>query len=297
MHSPILFLVFNRPTPTQKVFNRIRSAQPKKLYISCDGAREGNATDQVNVDTVKNICSQIDWPCNVKRLYRDKNLGCGLAVSSAIDWFFSFEDEGIILEDDCLPSNSFFEFCDQMLEQHRFNENIFIVSGYNAMQRWKYKHHDYFYSYFGGIWGWATWRRAWKFYDFHMHGLEDLIASNFFIDNFGHELGSKRVKQLVKAKAMLESGELDTWDYQWGFSRNSRLGLSCVPSISLIRNIGFGDNATHTKSSCSNIIEEELQFPIRVNYNIRPDPEYDYHLLQGQPLLKRVFTKIKKFFK
>ena len=179
MNTSVLFLVFNRPRPTQEVFSKIKVARPPKLYIACDGPREGIQSDVVNVRKVKDICSQVDWPCDVLTLYRDKNLGCGLAVSSAIDWFFSHEEDGIILEDDCLPSDSFFNYCEQMLDLHRDDENIFLISGYNKLQRYKNNECDCFYSWFGGIWGWATWKRAWNHYDFHMSGLDSLIQSNF----------------------------------------------------------------------------------------------------------------------
>ena len=107
MRSPVLFLVFNRPVPTKQVFDRIKIVKPPRLYIACDGPRDRNHLDLSYVEQVRMICSEVDWPCDVKHLYRDTNLGCGLAVSTAIDWFFSYEEEGIILEDDCLPSDSF----------------------------------------------------------------------------------------------------------------------------------------------------------------------------------------------
>ena len=292
MNSSILFLVFNRPRPTQRVFNQIKRAKPPKLYIACDGPRDGNQVDPINVENVKYICSQVDWPCDVKTLYRDNNLGCGLAVSSAIDWFFSYEEEGIILEDDCLPSNSYFRFCDEMLNLHRSNENIFLVGGYNKMQRWNNHKLDYFYSYFGGIWGWATWKRAWRFYDFKMSGLESFIESNSFVDHFGRKLGLMRQKQLVKAKTLIEAGKLDTWDYQWGFARNANRGLSCMPSVSLIQNIGFESDATHTSSVSDAVFQEELEFPLRNNFNIVVDSEFDYHLLKSQSLASRVWSKL-----
>jgi hypothetical protein len=295
MQSPVLFLVFNRPGSTEKVFSRIKEAKPPRFYIACDGPREGNERDIVNIEKVKSICSRVDWSCKVDTLYRTRNLGCGLAVSSAIDWFFSREEEGIILEDDCLPSDSFFRFCDEMLHLHRDNECVNLIAGYNNMQRWRDAECDYFYSLLGGIWGWASWKRAWCHYDFNMTSLETLIESNYFVNHLGHSPGLRRQKQLVDAKSEIQSGKLDTWDYQWGCTRHSNNGLSCVPAKSLIKNIGFAEDATHTSKGSDKVFQEELVFPLRQNLVLEPDLDFDRRLLTPTPLWKKTLLKLKTF--
>jgi hypothetical protein len=295
MQSPVLFLVFNRPGPTEKVFSRIKEARPPRLYIACDGPREGNERDITNIEKVKYICSRVDWDCNVKTLYRACNLGCGLSVSSAIDWFFSREEEGIILEDDCLPSHSFFRFCDEMLHLHRENESVYLIAGYNKMQRWRDAECDYFYSLLGGIWGWATWKRAWSHYDFNMTSLNSLLESNYFVNHLGHSLGLRRQKQLVDARSAIHSGKLDTWDYQWACTRHANNGLSCVPAKSLIKNIGFAEDATHTSKGSDSVFQEDLIFPLRQNHVLKPDLDFDSRLLTPIPFWKRALLKLKTF--
>lgn len=295
MRSAVLFVVFNRPYCTKPVFSRIREARPPRLYIACDGPRPSPYLDQQKIDEVKLICENIDWDCNVETLYRPCNLGCGLAVSSAIDWFFSHEEEGIILEDDCLPSRSFFKFCDDMLERHRKNERVFMIAGYNKMQQWKHKDCDYFYSLLGGIWGWGTWKRAWRHYDFEMTSLESLIDSNYFANQLGRTLGMRRQRQLVNAKSEIQRGRLDTWDYQWGCTRHANNGLSCMPAKSLIKNIGFDENATHTIKGSDNVYQEDLIFPLRPNHVLEPDLDFDRRLLMPIPFWQRFLQKLKSF--
>jgi hypothetical protein len=294
LNTAVLLLVFNRPDTTSKVFEAIRQAKPPRLYVAADGARAGRVGEAELVAKVREIATAVDWPCEVRTLFRDKNLGCKFAVSGAITWFFEQEEQGIILEDDCLPSQSFFWFCEKMLEIYKYEERIFMVSGYNKQNEWKPSNWDYFFSHLGGIWGWASWRRAWQHYDVEMNNLEEMCNENSFIKEMGETLGVLRQKQLVSAKEKIMSGELDTWDYQWALSRHFHVGLACVPSISLIRNIGFGVDATHTKLvEADSVNEHEIKLPIAYNDAISPDREYDVLFIKRKPLLVRIFEKLK----
>ena len=129
--TAVLFLVFNRPDTTIKVFEKIREAKPSRLYVAADGPREGYSDEKKKVMKVRKIATNVDWPCEVKTLFRDKNLGCKKGVGTAIKWFFEHEEQGIILEDDCLPDPSFFRFCEELLEEYRHNTKIMLVSGQN----------------------------------------------------------------------------------------------------------------------------------------------------------------------
>jgi len=297
MRSAVLFVVFNRPHCTKHVFSRIREARPPRLYIACDGPRLNTFLDQERVDEVKLICENIDWECNVNTLYRASNLGCKLAVSSAISWFFENEEEGIILEDDCLPSRSFFRFCDEMLDLHRDNEGIYLVSGYNKQQRWRDEECDYFYSHLGGIWGWASWRRAWSKFDIEMTHLESMIETGIFTRQMGHQLGIRRQKQLLKAKNAIKDGRINSWAFPWGYTRHVHSGLSCVPSKSLIKNIGFGTQSTHTTGHAETVYEEDMGFPLRINDNLVADLEYDLRFLQTTNLPLRLLLKVSRLLK
>src|SRR5258708_3549575 len=169
-NTPILFLIFNRPFPTRRVFAEIRKARPAKLFVAADGPRPDKPEDLETCRETREIIKDIDWPCEVQTLFRDKNLGCGVAVSGAITWFFQNVEQGIILEDDCLPDPSFFPFCTELLERYKDDERILLISG-NFLQQ-KNKKFMVKASYYGTLiphlWGWASWRRAWAKYDFNL---------------------------------------------------------------------------------------------------------------------------------
>ena len=162
MHSPVLFLVFNRPETTRRVFEAIRTAKPSRLYIAADGPRLEREGERANCEEVRKIALEVDWECDVKTLFRDENLGCKRAVSEGISWFFEHEDEGIILEDDCLPDRSFFSFCKDLLERYRHDTRIMVISGVNFQQGRKRTEYSYYFSIYPHCWGWATWRSAWN---------------------------------------------------------------------------------------------------------------------------------------
>ena len=128
--TPVLFIVFNRLDKTRQVFEAIRQARPPFLYIASDGARFNKEGELEKVQAVRDfIIQNIDWKCEVKTLFRKKNLGCKYAVSGAISWFFNNVDQGIILEDDCLPSKSFFWYCEELLEKYKHDNSIYLISG------------------------------------------------------------------------------------------------------------------------------------------------------------------------
>ncbi|WP_207424486.1 FkbM family methyltransferase [Desertivirga brevis] len=240
--SPVLFLIFNRPEQTKLVFDRIREAKPTKLYIAADGPRpERNELDSCKA--TRDIVKHIDWQCEVKTLFREENLGCKEAVSSAIDWFFQNEEEGIILEDDCLPSNDFFRFCDTLLEKYRFDSRIRHISGCN-LQHGRFRgDHTYYFSNMTHVWGWASWRRVWKDYDKNLSNYEDHEVFSRFIAIFREPLIAESWTNIFK---MVKAGEIDTWDYQLTLINFFNHSLSIIPNYNLITNIGFGENATHT---------------------------------------------------
>ena len=242
-HTPILFIIFNRPDTTQIVFDRIKQIKPKKLFIAADGPREEIEGEKDKCNESRNIIKQIDWECDIKTLYRNENLGCGLSVSTAITWFFDHVEEGIILEDDCLPDLSFFNFCSVLLEKYRNNNNIMHISGNNFQFGRKRGNATYYFSHYPHNWGWATWKRAWEKFDFDLNLLDDYINSISLqktrnkkeLDFFMNILKSQKLK-------------LDIWDYQWLFATWYYNGLSIIPNNNLVTNIGFGNNATHTNN-------------------------------------------------
>ena len=237
---PILFLIFNRPNLTEKVFEKISQVKPTKLFIAADGARNEEEYELCK-KTRQIVLDGINWDCEVKTLFREKNLGCKVAVSSAIDWFFENEEQGIILEDDCLPHQSFFAYCEELLEYYKNDTRIMHISGNNPLI--EYGDNSYFFSKLAHIWGWATWRRAWKYYDVNMNNYGDFLKDHIIKDIWTDE---NRQTQWLNILQDIYNGKIDTWDYQWMYVVFCQNGLCINPQKNLISNIGFGENATHT---------------------------------------------------
>jgi len=264
MRSPVLFLVFNRPDTTTRVFEAIRRAKPPQLYVAADGPRAARAGEKERCDAVRRIATAVDWPCELVTLLREQNLGCKRAVSSAISWFFEHEAEGIVLEDDCVPDPTFFGYCDELLERYRDDPRVMCISGDNFISGvWK-PQESYYFSKYIHIWGWATWRRAWAFYDVDMKDWRKAGSV---------ELTTRRMPGEPRAAAhwselfdRVSSGQIDTWDYQWTYTCWRQGGLSCMPTTNLISNVGFGEGATHTvspESKLANLAALPLELPLR----------------------------------
>ena len=238
------------------------------MYVAADGPRLHKEGEKEKCETVRKIVTQIDWDCELTTLFREENLGCGKAVSEAITWFFDHVDEGIILEDDCLPNTSFFLFCQDLLERYRDNGKITHISGNNFQLGKRRGNGDYFFSNYTFIWGWATWRRAWRKYDYSMRDYE-LLLKNY------------KYKYLIQQEMMrvVKYGNLDTWDVQWQYTNFYYYALAIQPKINLVKNIGFSEDATHTKGNEPKSISDsrfgELTFPLRHPKKITADLKAD----------------------
>ena len=243
--TPILFLIFNRPDTAERVFAEIKKNRPERLFIASDGPRENKEGEKEIVEkTRKMILDMIDWDCEVKTLFREKNLGWKVAVSSAIDWFFEQVEEGIILEDDCLPDQSFFGYCEELLEKYRDDERIMMISGDNFQKEDADMIESYYFSKNIHIWGWATWRRSWQKYDVNMKTYPEFKKQRKMQDIYK---SLSLQEYFVSIFDAVFAGKIDTWDYQWEYAIWENNGLNVMPNINLISNIGFGINATHTK--------------------------------------------------
>lgn len=229
--TAVLFIIFNRPDTTQRVLDAIREAAPRQLFVAADGPREDRPDDHEKCRATREIIRQVDWDCELKTLFQGKNLGCGPGPVAAINWFFQNVEEGIILEDDCLPHPDFFRFCEELLDYYRDNERIMEITGNNFQCGQKRGDASYYFSTYTHNWGWATWRRAWRHYH---HGL---IPA----DDAKH-----------------------VWDRQWMITVRRRRGLTVVPNVNLVSNIGFGTDATHTTHTAgfADLPAEGLGFPL-----------------------------------
>lgn len=242
---PILFLIFNRPNTTQIVFNEIKKIKPIKLYIAADGPRSDNINDKKLCEETKEIIGQINWECDTHTLFREKNLGCKNAVSSALSWFFENEEMGIILEDDCLPTISFFWFCKELLIKYKDDNRIMMISGMNYFNNMIEMDQSYFFSNYTIVWGWASWRRAWKLYEINMKGWK------YFYDNKYINYIYNNKKFIRFALSMFKNTyekRIDTWDIQWYFSTLINNGLSIIPKYNLVTNIGIEGTHVNEKS-------------------------------------------------
>ena len=277
MKTAVAFLIYNRPQKTKKVFEVIRQAKPPMLLVVADGPRPERPNDAKNCAAARAIIEQVDWNCEILKNYSDVNLGCGQRVKSGLDWVFDTVNRAIVLEDDCLPDPSFFRFCDELLEKYQDDERIMTIIGTNGLGKWKSDSQSYhFSSYCPGPWGWASWSRAWCYYDYDINAwdkpeVKEKIRA-FIADDSHYEVMASRFGQVHPKK------EVDTWDYQWFFTVLSNSGLTIVPSVNLIANIGFGSDATHTKSRRSKSANRRtysLQFPLKHPNSVVPDREYN----------------------
>lgn len=286
MNKPVLFLIFNRLDTTIKVFEKIREARPPRLYIASDGWRDDVIDEKQKVLSVREyVLSNIDWECQVKTKFNEKNLGCGKAVSSAITWFFENEPDGIILEDDCVPSRTFFSYCESLLDYYRDNKKIWHIGGYNFIDLSTLSK-SYTFSYIPYIWGWATWADRWKSYKFDLKDYDEKYVKNI-IPNYNFQYYWLEILNKMKTHS------IDTWDYQWTFEIFRHRGLCVFPKLNMISNIGSegvhfnGKNATlFTKTyETSEIIYNKKEY---VDSKIM-NKIYKEHF----GLLDSVFNKIK----
>lgn len=245
--TAVLFLVFNRPDTTKKVLAAIRDIKPQRFYIACDGPRENRHEEQKVVNNLRTfILKNVDWNCEIKTYFRDKNLGCKNAVSSAISWFFENEEMGIILEDDCLPSKSFFYYCEELLERYKNDYRIWQIVGNNFGFESKNKlNSDYLFSRHAQVWGWATWKDRWAKYDKNLTTYKASFENNSDL-SAQLNINEKQVKLIKKHFSLSSMGVIDTWDYQWQATIIANGGLAIYPVKNLISNIGDGPDATHT---------------------------------------------------
>ena len=230
--TAILFLIFNRPNYTKKVFERIRDVKPKKLYVASDGPREENPDDKELVEISRKIATKIDWDCDVKTLFRDRNLGLKKSVADSITWFFKNEKEGIILEDDCLPDITFFKYCEEMLYKFEKNKTIWMICGFNPRHQLK-KTNKVFLSQNPSVWGWATWRDRWSKYNINMptFNLNDKLELHADVPKYVYKYYKKNFNDVYK-------GKIISWAFQFVFEILINKGLVVKPYTNLIRNIG-----------------------------------------------------------
>jgi hypothetical protein len=293
---PIVFIVFNRPDTTAKVFEAIRQAKPNQLFIIADGPRQEFPNEPKKCDAVRSIFDKIDWKCELVKNYSDSNLGCKLRVYTGLDWVFSQVEEAIILEDDCLPHFTFFPFCEELLKYYRYDSRIAVISGQNVQLGKQRTDYSYYFSHYNHCWGWATWKRAWQNFDYDMK-LWPLIRDNNWLEDIFYN--KRDVKYWTKIFQDTFDGKIDSWAYRWNLSCWINNQSSILSNVNLISNIGFGNEGTNTKTSTSifaNMPTEKMDFPLKHPPFMIKDTKSDQFTqdnLYNPSLINRIKRKIK----
>ncbi len=300
-NTPVLLIIFNRTVCLQRVFQRIREIRPAKLYLAADGPRTSRPEDVEKCEAARRlIINNIDWPCQLYTHLNEQNLGCGRGPASAITWFFEHEEEGIILEDDCLVDSSFFTFAQELLEKYRDDQRVGVISAMNMVGDAVPCQHSYMFSRITfGLWGWASWRRVWKDYDIDCKTLPELEKNNelFFSDD-------PAVKWFftISIKGIYEIGGYNGWDFQFGFANLIQSRLSIVPRQNLVQNLGDTGDGTHEPSKIlhqATRTAHSMPFPLvhppYVMPNLTYDRFYSKHVMIQPPCAARRFaTRIAK---
>lgn len=269
--TPVLFLIHRRPEVTARVLAAIREARPVQLLIAADGPEDDPRCQECR----SLVRDAVDWPCEVETRLLARNEGCKRAVAGALDWAFSRHERVIVLEDDCLPHPSFFPFCDEMLERYAEAAEVMQICGSNVTGHEPASEASYFFSRFGPIWGWASWRRAWAHYDVAMGDWPAMRASSDLRGQCPTSMEWLWRKQVFDA---VHRGEIDTWDYQWAYAKMKTGSLSIVPRQNLVSNLGFGPGATHTHDAGdprARLPALAMAFPLASPLDTAPDKEAD----------------------
>lgn len=276
---PVLFCTFNRLECTKRVFERIRMMRPERLYLLSDGPRKNICGEDEKVAAVRKYLEEhIDWECQVYKNFAEKNMGCGRRMSSGISWAFEQEEKLIIIEDDCLPDLSFFRYCKELLELYKENENIMLIGGSNSVGELR-GGDSFVFSPFIENWGWATWKRTWEQYDYDICDWSEKKVPQ----SMKAFMNEREIKNYLRLFDSVYTHEIDTWDYQLQYLLFQKDGLAIVPCKCLVKNIGFGPDATHTKTVPVKLYSEdhEMSFPMHIPSCVKSNEEYNKRALEA----------------
>lgn len=273
--NAVAILTFNRIHTTKKLLELMKIIKPSRLYVIIDAPRKNHDGEVEQVNAVKQLFeNEIDWNCEVKKNYAEENMGTCMRQYTGFSWVFENEEQAIILEDDCIPNIDFFRFCDEMLEKYKNDERVMMVSGSNYLKKWD-SGYSYHFSSMGGIWGWGTWRRAWEKYDVDIKAWGDLALRKNIHNKLGWEMYQHRKE--AWDSLYMNSSKAKTWDFQWWFARTINNGLTILPNVNLVSNIGFDSSAVHTTASSPNVNLEvySMKFPMKEPDFVMENVAYD----------------------
>lgn len=298
----ILVIFFNRPEIFCQQLRMLKQFKPTSIYFAADGPRVSNEEDLLKSNLCKQmIATKIDWACNLQFNYSEKNYGCDQFVPKAIDWFFSNEEAGIVLEDDCLISNDFYTFSSILLDKYASDDRVMSISASNFQGK-KWGEGDYYFSRYPANWAWATWRRAWRHFDFSMQDLDKFTAPGGGFNRI--KLSSEERRYWLRFFRGLQSGKYTFWDAKWLYSIWKKNGIAITPNFNLSTNIGYGEAATHTKDRTQThaLPIHPLRGALKDPSSLEIQTEADHYLYLNfyKPSLTGFFrsamVKIKKIF-
>ena len=303
LNTPVAFIIFRRPDTTAKAFEAIRQAKPPKLLVIADGPRLDRPDEAEKCADARAIIDRVDWDCEVIKNYSPNNLGCAKRVSSGLDWVFEQVEEAIILEDDCVPHFTFFQYCEELLERYREDNRIGSITGQNVQFGRNQTDYSYYFSHYSHCWGWATWKRAWRYYDLNMPLWPEIKSKEalkgIFTEPHAYKFWTKIFQEVYDDPLGI------TWDYQWTFTCLVQGFLGITSNVNLVSNIGFGSDSTHFTSDEPSIYDtlpvEAIEFPLkhppfliynRAADNFTQNTLYDYYTWSGR--LGRKVRKMRK---
>ncbi len=308
MRAPVLLIIFNRADTTSRVVEALAQVKPPRLFVFGDGPRADRPDDKAKCTAARAVIKRlVTWDCELVEYYSEANLGCRRGPATAISWVFEQVDRAIILEDDCLPHPSFFPFCDALLEMYVYDTRVMHIAGQNLQGGTRRTSDSYFFSDYCISWGWATWKRAWQHHDLEV-GKWPALRETSWLEGILEHPDMIAFYRKVFDQAHSRSANLNTWDYQWGFACWSQNGLSILPTVTLVSNIGFGHpDATHTTSAPSPAATtnaEEMVFPLRHPPCVRRNQEADRYIVldilsglgRKRGRLDRVLAPVRSFF-
>lgn len=242
--SPVVLLVYNRPELTRRVLDVVEQARPGKLYVVCDGPVPHDVDDKNRVSETRALFADLAWKCEVVRIYSDHNLGLKKRIVSGLTEVFTTTDRAVILEDDCVPDLTFFDFCDELLTRYALSSDVGIISGASRLRGHAISSHSYDFSEDLRIWGWATWGRTWN--AFVTSGDVDARWSpgeqQEIVESLPAGARRKNMRTMLR-----KAEELDSWALPFAVHFRKSGYVSAVPAVNLVENVGFGEGSTHTR--------------------------------------------------
>jgi hypothetical protein len=295
---PVLLIIFNRPDKVRSLIESLEKIKPKYIYVTGDGPRTGKTGEGNKCDEARKIATNIPWGAEVYTNFSDTNLGCKKGVSTGVTWFFENVEEGIVLEDDCLPHPSFFTLCNQMLTAYKNDESIMHINGTSFLPTLKETvDTPYYFSSIAHSWGWASWRRAWQHFDGEMNNINNLEKS-FSKNSLFTKV--KYSRYWIKLFKYTKNNKRDSWAVPWSYSVMYANGICITPGVNLVENIGFDEEATHTSGTLNfDLSTSPLPAQLPIQKEITLKKEFDSAVTEKifmKTIQKRIMLLLERWY-